>query len=218
MAYDGSGSLFALGMRLSKLGADGHVLSGATNCYKSNALVKADIGLAYNTPNAVSQNNGAGATCLFFQAPSTVQGGTMKNFTVCSPDPNVMQFMLGGTVLEGTGTTPPDIGYQAPAVGAAPVPNGIGIELWTKAILNGAVAPTLPYLHWVLPRATVVLSSEFTAEETNPLLPVFDGTLAENVNFATGPAADITWGTARVWQWNREATLPDLTPGFVVVA
>jgi len=217
MAYDGSGSLFALGMRVCKLNADGSVMTGANTCYVTTSMVKADIGLSYNTPNAVSQNNGAGATCLFFQAPSTVQGGTIKNLTICEPDPNIMQFLLGGTVIEGTGSPAPDIGYQAPAVGVAPVPNGVSIEFWTRAILNGAVAPTLSYLHWVLPRATMTLSSDMTAEETNPLLPVFDGTLAENSLWGTGPNTAWSGDSSRVWQWKREATLPDLTPGFVTV-
>lgn len=215
MAYDGAGSLFALGMRLCKLAADGSVPTGAANCYKSNVMVKIDLGLAMNTPNAVSQNNGAGAVCMFFQAPSTVQGGTIKNLTICEPDPNLLQFLLGGTVITSTGA---DIGYQAPAVGAAPVPNGISIEFWTRAILNGASAPSLPYFHWALPRATVNLASEFTAEEGNPLLPVFDGTLAENANWGTGPNAGWTGDSSRVWQYRREATLPDLTPGLVVTA
>jgi hypothetical protein len=218
MTYDGAGSLFAVGMRLCKLAADGSVPLGPSVCYKTDALIKVDIGLAMNTPNAVSQNNGSGAVCMFYQAPSTVQGGTLKNLTVCTPDPNVMQFVLGGTVIEGTGATPPDIGYQAPAVGVAPVPYGISIEFWTKAILNGAVAPSLPYFHWVIPRATLTLSSEFTAEEGNPLLPVFDGTLSENANWLTGPNSAWTGDSSRVWQWKREATIPDLTPGFVTTA
>lgn len=218
MTYDGAGSLFALGMRLCKLAADGSVPTGATVCYVSNVMVKMDVGLAMNTPNAVSQNNGAGAICMFYQAPSTVQSGTVKNLTICEPDPNLMQFLLGGTVIAGTGSPAPDIGYQAPAVGAAPVPNGISIEFWTRAILNGAVAPTLPYFHWVLPRATVTLSSEFTAEEGNPLMPVFDATLSENANWGTGPNTGWSGDSSKVWQYKREATLPTLTPGYVVTA
>lgn len=218
MAYDGAGSLFALGMRICKLAADGSVPTGAAVCYKTNALIKMDVGLSMNTPNAVSQNNGAGAICMFYQPPSTVQGGTLKNLTVCTPDPNIMQFMLGGTVIEGTGSPAPDIGYQAPSVGVAPVPNGVSIEFWTYAILNGAVAPSLPYYHWVLPRVQPVLSSEFTAEETNPLLPVFDGTCSENALWGTGPNSAWSGDSSKVWQFKREATLPDLTPGFVTVA
>lgn len=218
MAYDGAGSLFALGLRVCKLAADGSVPTGANVCYQTNAMVKIDIGLAVNTPNAVSQENGAGAVCMFYQAPATIQGGTLKNLTVCTPDPNLMQFLLGGTIIEGTGTPAPEIGYQAPAVGVAPVPDGVSIEFWTRAILNGAVAPTLPYYHWALPRAAVNLSSEFTAESGNPLLPVFDGTLSENPNWLTGPNTGWTGDSSRVWQWRREATIPDLTPGYVVTA
>ena len=218
MAYDGAGSLFALGMRLCKLAADGSVLTGATNCYVTNVLVKVDVGLSMNTPNAVSQNNGAGAVCMYYQPPSTVQGGTLKNLTVCEPDPNIMQFMLGGTVIEGTGTPAPDIGYQAPQVGVAPVPDGISIEFWTRAIINGAPAASLPYFHWVIPRAAVTLASDVTAEETNPLMPVFDATLSENSMWGTGPNSAWTGDSSRVWQYRREATVPDLTPGFVVVS
>lgn len=218
MTYDGAGSLFALGMRLCKLAADGSIMTGANVCYATNVLVKLDVGLSMDTPNAVSQKNGAGAVCMYYQPPSTVQGGTLKNLTVCEPDPNIMQFMLGGTVIEGTGSPAPDIGYQAPAVGVAPVPNGISIEFWTRAILNGAPASSLPYFHWVLPRATVTLSSDMTAEETNPLMPVFDATLAENANWGTGPLASWSGDSSRVWQYRREATVPDLSVGFVTLS
>lgn len=218
MTYDNQGSLFALGMRLTKLNADGSVVVGANSCYKTNSLIKISVGLEYDDPDAVSQTNGAGAICLYYQAPSTLKQGTIKDLTVCVPDPNIMSFVLGGTVYEGTGTPPPDLGYQAPAVGSVPNPNGLSVEFWTNALGNGTISATLPYFHWILPRVQLKLSSEFTAEEANPLLPVFEGTAAENSGWDDGPARDFTRDASRVWQYLREATVPDLTPGFFTVA
>lgn len=218
MAYDNQGSLFALGMRLSKLNADGTIMSGSNTCYVTTSLIKASIGLDYDDPSAVSQNNGAGKICLYYQAPSTLKQATIKDLTICTPDPNVMAFVLGGTVYEGTGTPAPDLGYQAPAVGSVPNPNGLSLELWTNALGNGTISASLPYFHWILPRVQLKLSSEFTAEESNPLTPVFEGTGAENSGWGTGPAADFTRDASRVWQYLREATIPTLTPGFVTVA
>lgn len=217
MAYDNQGSLFALGMRLCKLDADGTPTVGTTSAYVTNALIKVSIGLEYDDPDAVSQNNGSGAICLYYQAPSTVKQGTIKDLTICTPDPNVFSFVMGGTVYEGTGSPAPDLGYQAPAVGSVPNPHGLSLEFWTNALGNGTISANLPYFHWILPRVQLKLSSEFTAEESNPLTPVFEGTAAENSNWGDGPANDFTRDASRVWQYLREATVPTLTPGFVAV-
>jgi len=217
MTYDNQGSLFALGMRLTKLNADGTMLVGTTSSYTTTALAKVSLGLEYDDPDAVKGENGAGGICLYYQAPSTLKQGTIKDLTVCTPDPNVMAFVLGGTVYEGTGSPAPDLGYQAPAVGAVPNPNGISLEFWTNALGNGTISASLPYFHWIVPRVQLKLSSEVTAEASNALTPVFEGTASENTGWGTGPALDFTRDASRVWQYLREATIPTLTPGFHAV-
>jgi hypothetical protein len=104
MAYDGAGSLFARGLRLTKLNADGSPTTGANNCYVTDALVKITFGLNYSSPNAVSQNNGSGITCVYYQPPPSLQGGTIGELTVCTPDPHILEFCCGGHVISSGGT------------------------------------------------------------------------------------------------------------------
>lgn len=104
MAYDGAGSIFALGARFGRLDAAGAPLVGATNGYKTNALVQVGVGLEYRDGTEIEQIGGTGGVCLYFKVPDSVKRGTIGDFQVCSPDPNVMAFLIGGDVITTTGT------------------------------------------------------------------------------------------------------------------
>jgi hypothetical protein len=317
--YDGSGSLFALGMRLTKLDDTGAPLVGTNTCYTTEALVQSSIGLEYEEGDEITQRAGSGRICLSYRAPDSLMRGTISDMSVCSPDPNVLQFLIGGDVIgtggSGTaevqtvtitgvptggtftlnydgqvtapidfdalaadvqaalealpnlepgdvtvlgtgpytvtfaaalgdvpqlvgngagltgGTAPAvtvttntpgdnltDIGYRAPQVGIDPNPNGLSIEFWTRAIQDGAFAATLPYFHWVLPRAFVRPSDAWALSGEDPLLPGFEGFCTQNANWGSGPADDWPYQSDRVWQFARVAAIPDLSGGFVAVA
>lgn len=323
MGYDGAGSIYALGLRLTKLDADGTPLAGANNCYVTDALVSINPGLTYSEPDAIELIKGDGTPCVFYQPPSTVQSGTIEEFRVCTPDPNILQFCAGGeTITTGgtnevqtvtitgtptggtftltfngqttgniaynaassavstallalsninsgdvtvgggpgpgtpytvtftgqyastnvsqmtaahafTGGTTPNIavttttagvagattiGYRAPEVNTDPVPNGVAIEAWSRAVIDNAFAASLPYFHWVIPRARVRPSETMTLGAEDPATPQMEGTTEQNEGFGAGPLDDITFPTNRVWQFCRVATIPDLTVGFVTVA
>jgi hypothetical protein len=319
MAYDGSGSLFALGIRVTKLDPTGAPLIGATNSYVSKALITMGLGLEYEDGQAISQRSGSGDICLAFQAPATLKQGTISDLQLCSPDPDILPFLIGGstftradvdevqtatitgaptggtftltfegdttagiafdaaagdvqTALEAlpdidpgdvavtgaaggpytftwlgslgdvssitasgagltgginpgvtmatttTGSDMTSIGYAAPAVGVDPLPDGVSLELWSRAVQNGAYAAELPYFHWVIPRAYLRPSEAWVAGGESPMLPGFEGYSNENVNWGDGPAGDWAYTSDRVWQYARVATIPDLTAGFRAVA
>lgn len=320
MAYDGAGSLFALGVRLTKLDATGAPLVGTLSSYKTDALVQIQLGLEYEDGEEILQRNGSGNLCMYYRAPDTLKQGTIEGFQVCSPDPIVKQFVLGGDLITDTGTaevqtvtitggptggnftltyagqttativynaaaaavqsalealsnlvpgdvvvtgsaggpytvtfnvslgnvaqmtadgsgltggtapavgvvtTTPgvageELGYRAPSVGTDPTPNGVSVEFWTRAILDGANAVNLPYLHWVVPRARLRLASALEAGAENPMLPEFSGFSTQNPNWGDGPnTGDWPYPSDRVWQYARVATIPDLTPGYTSVA
>lgn len=322
MAWDGAGSIYALGLRLTKLDTDGSPLVGTNTCYVTDALVSINPGLTYSEPDAIELIKGDGSTCVFYQPAPTVQSGTIEEFRVCTPDPNILEFLAGGeTITTGgtnevqtvtitgtptggtftltfngqttgtivynaassvvstallalsninpgdvtvgggpgpgtpytvtftgqyastnvaqmtaahafTGGTTPNIavttttpgapgsttiGYRAPAVNTDPVPNGVAIEAWSRAVIDNAFAASLPYYHWVIPRARVRPSETMTLGAEDPATPQMEGTTEENAGFADGPLADIAFPTNRVWQFCRVATIPDLTQGFVTV-
>lgn len=323
MSYDGAGALHALGVRLTRLDATGAPLVGANNCYTTEALVRIGFGQTYSEPDPVELLNGAGKTCVYFQASPVLLGGTIEEFRFCSPDPNVLQFTTGGDVITTGGTdevqtvtitgtptggtftltyagqttagiaynaiagavqsalvalsnlsagdvtvsggpgpatpyvvtfggsldstdvvqmtatsnltggTAPAVtvttttggaagavttGYRAPQVNTDPLPNGVAVEAWSHAILDNALAASLPYVHWVLGRAKLRPTEAMVLGAEDPTQPVFEGTTEQNAEFGTGPLGDILFPTDRVWQFNRVATLPDLSGGLIDVA
>ncbi len=320
--YDGAGSLFALGVRVTKLAADGSPLPGVANCYTTESLVTIGLGNTYSEPDAIELQNGSGITCVYYAPPKTLQGGTIEEFKICTPDPAILQFCCGGDLITtggtdeiqtititgtptgGTftltfsgqttaaiaynaaatavqsalialpnvsagdvtvsggpgpttawvatfagqyadqdvpamtatssltgGTTPAVavttttggvlganvIGYRAPQVNVDPTPNGVAVEAWSRAVLDNSFAGTLPYFHWVMPRAKIVPSEAVLLGAEDPATPVFEGVLEQNPGFGLGPVGDLSFPADRIYQYARVATVPDLSVGFVEV-
>lgn len=318
--YDGAGTLFALGLRLTKLDTDGSPLAGANNAYVTDSLIQIGAGLTFTETDQITQVNGRGQTCVSYKAPDTLLNGVIDPLQVCTPDPNILNFLIGGAViltpsevqtititggptggnftltfsgqttgniaynaaasavqtalealsniapgdvvcaggpLPGTpvtvtftgtyagtdvplmtdndagltgGTTPAvtvttstpggsgnAIGWRAPVVNTDPVPNGVAIETWSNAIIDNAIAASLPYIHHVFPRCRCRLSENFTLSAENASTPQFTATVESNPNFSSGPVGDIAFATDRVYQYCRVASNPTDTPGFVTV-
>ena len=319
--YDNAGSVYAIGTRFTRLDDDGSPLTGVGNAYVSRAIVTAGIGLEYTDGEEISQANGAGKICVSYRAPDTLVRGTISDLQFCSPDPHILSFLIGGTVIEraatpevqtititgtptggtytlifdGEETGPLDfdftnaeidtalealsnlapgdvtvtggpgpgtpyvvtfnsalgdvpvmilgdnnltggasptvnvttgtpgssltaIGYRAPEVGGDPLPNGVSVELWSRAVTDGAFADDLPYIHWVLPRTFLRPSDNLTLSGSAAMTPTFEGYSNQNANWGDGPEGDWEYGSDRVWQYARVATVPDFTRGPVTVA
>lgn len=123
------------------------------------------------------------------------------------------------TVTTGTpGSNLTAIGYRAPEVGGDPLPNGVSVELWSQAVLDGAFASDLPYIHWVIPRARLRLSDTLNLSAEDAMTPTFEGFEIQNPNWGDGPEGDWPYGSDRVWQYARVATTPDFTRGPITVA
>lgn len=213
MAYNGAGSLFALGMRLTKLAPNGSPLVGADNSYQTDALVQMQFGLEYEEGEEIIQRNGAGRICLTYKAPDSLKRATISGLQVCTPDPNVLEFLIGGEIIEdGDGN---QIGYRAPEVGSEPTPDGISIELWTRAIIEGAYSG---YFRWVFPRVFLRPSGDWTASGSDPLVPEFEGFGTQNANWGDGPTNDWDYESDRVWQYVQTDAFPIEGAEFVAVA
>jgi hypothetical protein len=216
--YDGAGTLFALGLRATKLDVDGKPTVGLTNAYTSDALVKVELGLEYEDAKQVTQLNGAGVACVNYQAPYTLKRGSIKGLQVCTPDPNLLQFLIGGDTISDSATPVPNqIGYRAPLTGVEETPNGVSLEFWTRAIIGSAPAITLPYFHWVIPRAFLIPTGSWVLGGDAAMLPEFDGYSVQNAGWSKGPNDDFDYPSDRVWQYVREAAVPNLDAGLVPV-
>lgn len=216
--YDGAGTLFALGLRATKLDPDGKPSVGTNTSYLSDALVKVEIGLEYEDAKQVTQLNGAGVACVNYQAPYTLKRGSIKGLQLCTPDPNLLEFLIGGETISDSATpTPNQIGYRAPLTGVEETPNGVSLEFWTRAIIGSAMANTLPYFHWVLPRCFLIPAGSWTLGNESAMLPEFDGYSIQNAGWGTGPQDDFNFPSDRVWQYVREAATPNLDSGLTPV-
>lgn len=104
MTYDGSGSLFALGVRITRLDPSGAPLVGAENSYCTKQMVRIGLGEEFSEPDAVEQLNGSGETCVYYQPKPTLLRGTIEEFQLCVPDPYVKTLLTGGELIAEGGT------------------------------------------------------------------------------------------------------------------
>lgn len=211
MPYNGAGSLFALGMRFTKLAPNGAPLVGANNAYQTDSLVQMQFGLEYEEGEEIIQRNGAGRICLTYKAPDSLKRATISALQFCTPDPNVWEFLIGGEVILDGGD---EIGYRAPEVGSEPTPDGVSVEVWSRQIIDGAFAG---YFRWVFPRVFLRPSGDWTLSGADPLVPEFEGFGTQNPNWGDGPTNDWDFESDRVWQYIQTDSNPIEGTEFVAV-
>jgi hypothetical protein len=209
-----SGSVFALGGRFTRLATNGAPVVGPDSAYVTDNLVKLDYTLEYRDGTEVERLNGQGKACLYYSSPPTVKRLVVDSLELCYPDPELEELLGGGDVLLDDDERP--IGHAAPEVGSDPVPNGIGVELWSSAITDDGVDDELPYLWWTLPR--LYLKPSGVSISADPMAAAFEGQGNQNANWGNGPFNDWDWESGRVVQRVRQATMPSLSAnGFVTV-
>lgn len=212
MANDGAASIFAVAMRVTRLTATGAPATGATASYVTDALTQITFAPEYAEGDDIELKNAAGAVCVAYKAPDTLKRLNM-GLTLCTPDPQLTELLAGGTVL--TNASNP-MGYAMPEVGTDPTPNGVSIEAWSRAILNGSPAGTDPFIRWLFPR--VKLRIDERALNAEPMTTPFTGQGNQNPAWATGPTGDWTYTSNRVMQWVRAAAAPSPQLGYIAVA
>jgi hypothetical protein len=128
----------------------------------------------------------------------------------------------GATVPNGAVPTvnqtagPGPVGYQAPAMGIVGAPNGISLEIWANAIINGVAASQQPFYRWVFPRIANMRqdSREFTnAIATSQYL----GEVFENPSWGSGPFSDWIYDSTKVFQRARCGAAMVPTQGFAAI-
>lgn len=132
--YDGAGSLFALGLRLTLLGPTGAPLVGPNSGYTTDALVTINVGLEYEEGEEITQKSGSGAICFGYRASDTVKRGTIEELQFCTPDPNALKFTQGGSVFETAGTA------EVQTVTITGTPTGGDLTLTLAGETTGAIA------------------------------------------------------------------------------
>ncbi|MDE1904830.1 MAG: hypothetical protein KGH75_00075 [Rhodospirillales bacterium] len=106
----------------------------------------------------------------------------------------------------GPGT---DTGYQFASLGIVGNPNGVSLEFWGKAILNGSQTSPLSYFRWALPGVRNLREDTRTFQAAI-LENTYMGQAFENPNWGAGPFGDWQFDSTKVAQYTRAArtTLP----------
>lgn len=208
MTYNKAGSVQAVLARVTRLTEAGLPVVGERNAFYSDSLIEASFQPTYTEPDAIQQPNGAGNVCVFFQPDPSVRGLSIEGIKWCWPDPEIMEFLGGGTVLTvGAGTNPPAIGYAAPAVGVPASAFPVSLELWSRAVVNGV---PVGYFHYLLPYLRLRFSANWVLNGSDPLTPEFAGTGSENPQWGEGPKNDWPYSvSSRVFQVVQEPDLPE---------
>lgn len=212
---DCAGSVQMCRTRVARLDTDGQPLAGDGNLYVSDAVVRFAMTPEVTAGTDFESLNGCGEACVTFKDCDRIKRWNLE-IEVCTPDPYLEELFAGGDLVTFGGEV---VGYMPSNVGAQPCPDGVSLEMWSKAVVDGALASTKPYWRWVLPRT----KWQFGARElSNTVLAnPFTGFSEENDNWLDGPAND--WftiadqGVDRSWARARDSELPDATCGAVAL-
>lgn len=184
MAQEYAASVSGTHIRLTRLNSNGTLLVGPSASYVTKQFVSLSITPEYEDGDEFSQKAASGAVCIAFKAPDTLKRVTLQ-VALCNPDPEFTEMASGGTLLSAAGKS---VGWAAPAIGVDALPNGVAVEVWSKAISGGRQSAVNPYWHWLVPYAVLRSSGDITIEN-GITATAFEGWGVGNAGFGTGPAA-----------------------------
>ena len=212
-------SIQGVSIRVTRLDASGNLLNEPGDSYTTSAFMRLSFTPEYEEGDEITEKGANGAVCVTYKSPDTLKRITME-LAICEPDPELTQLLSGGLLLRknlGTYAEPDrkSIGWSSPATGDDPAGNGVAIETWSHAIIDGKKAASLPYFHWVFPYAKLRLSGDRVIE--NGLLAnTFEGYGLGNTAFALG--LDERWefptATERPYSYARSSWAPTGRKGF----
>lgn len=140
----------------------------------------------------------------------TAKTSTTISYAVTHAD--VTSASSGGSVSEASGV----VGWAAAPTGLEYVPNGVGLEVWSRAIVAGRPAPVNPYWRWVFPYARMRADGERLLEN-GMMANTFTGYGLGNSGFGDGPQNDWPYTTDRAYQYARAASFPSGINGYQTV-
>jgi len=186
MAHDNASSVAGMAIRLTRLSASGALVTGPSASYVTKKFVSLGFTPEYETGDEFTTKAADGSVCVTWKAPDTLKRVTLS-IALCDPDPEFTEMISGGTLLTQGANS---VGYKSPLVGVDATPNGVAIEVWSIANVNGRQAATNPYWHWVFPYTQMHQAGE-RAIQNDLLATSFEGWGVGNVGFGDGPAAPL---------------------------
>lgn len=205
---DCAASLYVCMFRVARLNADGSPKVGSNNMVISDALGKFTFEPDIEAGTEQTQKNGCGAVKNNYKKRDQVKALNLT-LDLLVLDNDLQELLVGGDILASGD------GYAAPPLGETDH-DRVSVELWTKAIIDGDVADTNPWIWWVFPETEWQYGAR-NMEEAFMGLP-FTGRATENANWGNGPANDWPVASTRAWQHLRTDDIPDADCGYQTVA
>lgn len=204
MAYDKARSVNGVALRVSRLDKDGFILPGSNTVYTQKAFMSFQFTPEMEEGEEITEKNADGSICYSSQERSTLKRVTLS-LSVCSPDPELEELLLGGTIFK---TGDEVVGYAAPEAGEVANENGIAIEAWSRAMdASGKPHAGSGFYHWVFPYGAFAPSGDRVME--NGLMSnEYEGWAVGNENFGSGPDGSWAFTTASPYQYARAASAP----------
>lgn len=130
---------------------------------------------------------------------TTIAAGTINPVFVDSGAITPSGILPGADTTAGPGSY---TGYQAPATGSVSNPNGVSVELFSIAQLNGNQAGSLGWFRHVFPCAKNfhIMPRDFTNAN---LQTIFEGQAFPNPNWGSGPFGDWEFDSTKIYQFAR---------------
>ena len=208
MAHDNASSVGGLAIRLTRLDANGNLVVGPSASYVTKKFVSLGYTPEYEDGEEFTTKAADGTVCASWKTPRTLKRVTLS-IALCDPDPEFTQKISGGQLYTAAGLSK---GWAAPEVGVDPTPNGVAIEVWSRAVKNGTSTSTDPYWHWLVPKAFLRQTGDRVIQE-GVLATEFSGYGQGNSSFVSPAAPLWPFITDRPYAYVRSATAP-ATVGF----
>jgi hypothetical protein len=209
MAQDNAGSVNGVVIRVTSLNADGTKAVGASASYVTKAFIQFTITPEIEAGTDITQKGADGQPCVTYKTADTLKRVNLS-VALCDPDPEFTEKISGGSLLTAAGNSK---GWAAPLVGVDPTPNGVAVEVWSRAVKGGKSAGTEPYWHWLVPYAVFRQTGDRVIQE-GLLATEFTGWGTGNSAFVSPAAPTWPYVTDRPYAYARSATIPTTT-GYV---
>lgn len=210
MAYDKARSVNGVALRVSRLDSDGFILPGSNTVYTQKAFMSFQFTPEMEEGEEITEKNADGSICYSSQERSTLKRVTLS-LSVCSPDPELEELLLGGTIFK---TGDEVVGYAAPEAGTVANPDGIAIEAWSRAMnASGKPIAGSGFYHWVFPYGAFAPAGD-RVMENGLMANEYEGWAVGNENFGTGPDGSWTFSSTAPYQYARAATAPVDQEGY----
>jgi hypothetical protein len=196
-------------MRVSRLAADGTTPAAASNMIVTDGLVSLAWEPEILSGEEIQVPNACGKNVVDYKDDDRIR---RLNLTMglAYPDVELLEMIANALLVTATGNS---VGFALPLLNTAIAGNGVALELFSKAIVNGRQAVALPWWQTVLP---ITKNWRFEGGEFSnaAYTPSLVGIALENVGFGNGPDNGWTGPADRVLASKRVAAIPTVVCGY----